>query len=130
MTTVVAPRYGNDQKSGVMVNKLLYPFWELMLLNNVGGKVKSVDYTDKTVQVYGTLSTGGSITLRGSNKENPDETVAADWFNLNDPTQTALTFTALGGKQVLENPMWLSPICSAGDGSTSLNMAVTAIKRT
>lgn len=128
-TPAVTPRFGNNQSDGVPTGKMLYPFWELLNSTAYGAKVKTVDYADKTVHVYGTFGAGGSITIRGSNKENPVESTTADWFNLNDPSKTALTFTGAGGEQILENPLWISPLVTAGDGSTSINVAITAIKR-
>lgn len=77
------------------------------------GSGNLVSYPDKTVQVTGTF---GSVTLRGSNKANPNDATAADWFTLSDPQGNDLTFTAAGGAIIAENPLWISPITTGGSG--------------
>lgn len=98
---------GNTGISGVVYNT-----WSLGA-GDTGKRVNMAEYADKTVQVTATF---GSCTLRGSNKLSPDDTTAADWFNLTDPQGNALTFTAAGGELIAENPLWLSPITTGGSG--------------
>ena len=87
--------------------------WEtLTATNNVGARVACGHRPGKSIQVVGTF--GGAVTIRGSNLVNPDVTVATDWFNLTDPTQTLISFTAAGGKEMLEQCLWLSPAAAAG----------------
>lgn len=75
---------------------------------------------DKTVQVTGTFGAGGSVTLQGSND-------GTNWETLSDPLGTALTFTAAGLKAVLENPLYIRPIVTAGDGTTDLAVTLCGI---
>ena len=82
---------------------------------DTGKPVRLASYPDRTVQITGTF---GSVTLRGSNKPNPDDAVAGDWFNLTDPQGNAITLTAAGGELIAENPMWVSPITTGGSGYT------------
>lgn len=98
------------------------------LANGDTGKgVKTANFGDKCVQVDGTYGVGGSVTLRGSNKEAPDDATAGDWFSLTDPQANAITkTTGTNGEQILENPLWISPIVTAGDGTTSLNIRLIA----
>lgn len=93
---------------------------------DTGVAVKTANFPDKCVQVDGTFGVGGSVTLRGSNKESPSDATAGDWFTLTDPQANALTKTAAAGEQILENPLWISPIVTAGDGTTSLNVRLVA----
>lgn len=125
---VILVRYGDKYKDMAISGSIL-PLWENMLNGDVGSRVKGGAYKTRTVQTYGTFGTGGSITLRGSNKENPIETTPADWFPLNSAPGSALTMTVAGGANVLEDPLWLSPIVTAGDGTTLLNAAVFGVKR-
>ena len=64
-------------------------------------------YPEKSVQVYGTFSTG-VVKLEGSN-----EVVAAptSWVSLNDPNGNELTFATATKRieEVLENPMQIRP---------------------
>ena len=80
---------------------------------DTGKPVAMATFPDKTWQA---LATFGSVTLRGSNKAAPDDTVAGDWFNLTNPQGVALTLTAAGGSLVAENPLWISPITTGGSG--------------
>lgn len=76
--------------------------------------------SDKCFHASGTFGVGGSVSLRGSNKAAPVVTT--------DPILTAgegganpVTKTAEGMEQVQENPLWIWPHVTAGDGSTSIN---------
>lgn len=82
---------------------------------DTGAPLALYTFPDKTVTVTGTF---GSVTLRGSNKENPNDATAGDWFNLTDPQGNAITLTAAGGELIAENPLWISPITTGGAGYT------------
>lgn len=79
-----------------------------------GAPYEGVDFSDRTVQFDGTFGTGGSITLEGSND-------GTNWFPLTDPQGNAITKTAAGLEVIEENPRYVRPRVTAGDGSTSLN---------
>lgn len=89
----------------------LYLWETLTNTNNVGSRVMVGHRPGKSVQVMGTF--GGAVNIRGSNKLDPDVTVSADWFNLTDPTQTTIALTAAGGKEILEQCLWVSPAVGA-----------------
>lgn len=93
---------------------------------DTGVAIKTANFSDKCVQIDGTFGASGSVTLRGSNKAAPSDATAGDWFTLTDPQANALTKTAAAGEQVLENPLWISPIVTAGDGTTALNIRIIA----
>lgn len=101
--------------------------WEtLTATNNVGERVFVGHLPSKSIQVMGTF--GGPVTFRGSNKPDPDVTVAADWFNLTDPTQTTISFTAAGGKEVMEQVLWVSPAAAAGVSDVDLYLLAAAVR--
>jgi hypothetical protein len=75
---------------------------------------------DRTVQVTGTFSTGGSVSIEGSNDG------GTTWAILSDPLGNALTFTAAGMKQITEMPDLIRAHVDGGDGSTSLNVYLSA----
>lgn len=106
-----------------------YVMWSAMLNLGWGSASKIMAADLNTVQVYGTFGTGGSVTMRGSLKDAPDPAVPADWFNLTDPQGVAVTFTAAGGKRFQECPLWISPLVTAGDGTTSLNVLALSLRR-
>jgi len=80
---------------------------------DTGKPVLFAQYPDRTVHITGTF---GSVTLRGSNKSNPDDATAGDWFDLTDPQGNAITLTSAGGELIAENPLWVSPIATGGSG--------------
>jgi len=101
--------------------------WTLAL-NDTGAPVKMPQYRDKTVDIYGTFGASGSVTLRGSNKPDAAAATAGDWFTLTDAQANAITKTAKAGEAILENPLWISPICTAGDGTTAITVAINGVK--
>lgn len=104
-----------------------FPSWIGMQNGDVGAKTKIADFAQaKMAQILGTIGAGFSLTLRGSCKPNPDETVATDWFTLKDPANAAATFAALGGVQLNGNPLFISPQITAGDGTTLIDVYLLA----
>jgi len=82
--------------------------------------------SDKCVQIFGTAGTGGVITMQGSN--DPRVITApssAIWFTLTDPSANTIVGAALG-EQIIENPRYIRPNVTAGDGSTSLTAIICA----
>lgn len=93
------------------------------LLNGDDGAAIGPDwaaFSDRSVQVTGTLGAGGTLVWEGSND-------GTNWATLNTPAGTALSFTAAGLKQVLEGALYMRPRVTAGDGTT--NLAVTVFAR-
>jgi hypothetical protein len=64
-------------------------------------------YPDKSVQMFGTFSTG-VVKLEGSNEV---AVAPTSWVSLNDPNGNELTFATATKRieQVLENPMQIRP---------------------
>jgi len=122
-----AVRFGNKNVGGI-VNRMLYPIWEAIPNGDYGERIKLGEYRDATVQITGTFGTGGSISLRGSNLEDPDAGTAAHWFIITDPQGNAITKTAAAGEVNLEAPLWISPIVTAGDGTTAINVFLKATR--
>lgn len=91
--------------------------WTGLDLDDSGIPIECVGYADRTVQVTGTFGTGGSVTIQGSN----DKT---NWFALTDPQGNAITKTAAGLELIMEAPLYLRPIVTAGDGTTSLTVSI------
>ncbi len=96
---------------------------------DTGAPIAFASYGDKTMQIFGTFGSGGSVTLQGSN----DPRVVSDagnavWFSLVDPQGNAITKTSAAGEALLENPLYIRPSCTAGDGTTSLTVILCARK--
>lgn len=101
---------------------VINPSWTLTASGDVGARIKIPNYTDKTVHIYGDFADSGSVSLRGSNKPDPDEETAGDWFILTDAQANAITKLAAAGEVVLENPLWISPIKNAGTAAITLSL--------
>lgn len=89
--------------------------WTLTDADATGDWLECAIGSDKSMQVVFSAGTG-TVKLEGSNE--PGTPVAA--FNLRDPTATALSFTASGGAQVLENTLKVRPVLSGASGATVL----------
>ena len=122
--TVIAPVVTQLNVKAVEVR------WPNMENGDTGGPVALPQYPDKTVQVVGTFSTGGSVEMEGSPEAAPG---AGDWGGLHNPQGTLISF----GVGALENdPMVLAentrvmrPVVSAGDSSTDVTVVVIAVAR-
>jgi len=79
-----------------------------------------LQYLDRTFQVTGTLGSGGTVLIEGTND-------GVNWATLSDPQGVLLSITALGIYQVIQVTLKMRPRVSAGDGTT--NVAVTGLLR-
>lgn len=89
--------------------------WTGLDSDDSGSPIECVDYTDRTVAITGTFGSGGSVTLQGSND-------GTTWFALTDPQGNAITKTAAAMELVIEAPVYIRPLVTAGDGTTSLTV--------
>lgn len=106
-------------------NRSTYITWSNMANGDVGEYLKFAGHADKTMQVFGTFGTGGSLTFEGSN----DPRVVTDpnnavWFTMNDPQTLPLVKTSAGGDLIIENPIYMRPRVDSGDGTTSLTVII------
>jgi hypothetical protein len=95
--------------------------WNLPASGDDGDWVELPQFPDKSVMVTGTFGTT-TVTIQGTNeadKTNPQ--------TLNDPQGTALTFTSARIEQILENPRFIRPIASAGNG-TNFKITMTCVR--
>jgi len=87
--------------------------WSGILNGDDGAPALWIDYADRCFQVTGTFGAAGSVTMQGSND-------GTNWASLTDPQGNALTFTAQKIEQAIELPVYVRPLCTAGDGTTDL----------
>lgn len=84
--------------------------WTPLTETNADGlPTGSVGSGDRCFQATGTFGAGGTIILEGSLD-------GSNWFGLKDPAGAAISLTAAGIRQVLENPRFLRPRVTAGTG--------------
>lgn len=90
------------------------------LANGESGDTPTADIMsgDRVAQITGTFGAGGTIIMEGS----VDGTT---WFQLRDPSSTVISFTAAGGKAILEAVPFIRPRVTAGDGTTALTCQVS-----
>lgn len=94
----------------------------LTTTDNYGSPVELPGWSDRSIQLLGTLSTGGAVTMYGSNKASPTLTDDVDWSILTDPQGNNIALSTLKIEQILEVTRWIRPKITGGDGSTSLNV--------
>lgn len=75
-----------------------------------------------TFQATGTWGVAGTLVIEGSND-------GVTWFTLNDQANLALSMTANALKTVRDQPLYIRPRVTGGDGTTSL-IVVAALQKT
>jgi hypothetical protein len=95
--------------------------WSGLLVNDDGAALAVPWFAEKTVHVKGTFGAGGTAKIQFTN----DGATAATFGALTaclarSPDSVAISITGEDGKIILENPVWLRPIITAGDGTTNL----------
>ena len=106
--------------SGVMIYR-----WMEMGNGDTGEPLYLSHSSDKTVQVYGTFGTGGSVTLQGSNHKADEEQTYA---SLHKVDISAATYGSAGMDVIIDNPIAIRPNVTAGDETTSLNVILCCCK--
>lgn len=91
--------------------------WEGLGDGDDGTPIRLSFSADKSVQVSGTFSTGGELTLEGSMDN-------ANWETLSDPQGNALALSSGGVKTILQNPRYIRPRVTGGDASTDLEVLI------
>lgn len=97
--------------------------WLALPTAGVGSAVGLTRFADKTVQVTGNFGGVATVTIKGSNDG------GTTWFTCHDPQGGALTFSAANGALIAESPERIRPEIGAGDGTTSINVYITAVRK-
>lgn len=92
--------------------------WNGIGLNGVGSYLNAPGLPDKTVTVHGTFGTSGSIQLEGN------DDLGLTWDILRDINGNQLKFTSNTTITIAENPLFIRPHVTAGDGTTSLTVVI------
>jgi len=103
------------------VGEALYTWTPLTTTNADGQPAQYQGAGDRVMQITGTFGAGGTVLVQGSCD-------GTNWFGLNKPNSTAISLTAAGLVEILENCPYIRPFVSAGDGTTSIT-AILAIRR-
>jgi hypothetical protein len=90
--------------------------WTPLAQGDSGQALPHSQYSDKSVQVFGTFG-GASVAVEGSNN-------GTVWATLTDPQGNDLLITAAKIEMVTEATAFIRPRVVGGDGSTSLTVAM------
>lgn len=85
--------------------------------SDVGTPIEMPGSADRSVQVTGTLGTGGSLRVEGSMD-------GVTYHVLTDPQGNALDITTLKIETIMEVVRYIRPRITAGDGTTSLTCRI------
>ena len=103
------------------MNAAVYTWIGLTIASPDGQPAGYAGTGDRTMQVTGTFGASGAVYAQGSLD-------GVNWFQLHDPSNTLISFTAAGLKAILENCNYVRPYVNAGDGTTNIT-AVMAVRR-
>jgi hypothetical protein len=108
----------DSYRTQTQTQKAYVAHWDNITIADQCAPLQSAQYTDKSVQVFGTFGVGGSVTFQGSND-------GTNWATLTDPQGNPLTFTGAKIEMVSEATLFVRPVVT-GDGSTSLTVLLLA----
>lgn len=91
--------------------------WSGLLNGEAGDALTLPFYADKTVQILGTFGSGGTIVIEGSND-------GTNYATLTDPSDNALSKGAASIETIMQNPLYIRPRVTAGDGTTNLTVII------
>lgn len=122
----------NSPEKALGSNDIKAGGWPSIPTAQAGERIYVAEYADTTIHINGSFSGSATAAMRGSCKDLPDPDTAGDWFTLHaahDGSELS-GLDANTGAVLLENPLWLSPLVTGGDGSTALNFDITLKKGT
>lgn len=122
----MAERAKVDLPANTWGDSCQYVRWNglLQTSSDTGEAFECPGAADRSVQLLGTLGTGGAVTIEGSNAAAPG---VNDWGVLTDPQGNNLVLTSIGKVEaVSEVTRWIRPRVTAGDGTTNLDVALVA----
>ena len=93
--------------------------WTGLSTGDVGTPMDCARLNEKCVHVTGVNGAAGTTVIQGSND-------ATNWVTLADPQGNALSIGASVIEQILENPRYVRPNQTAGDGTTSITVRIVA----
>lgn len=94
--------------------------WLGMVSGDVGAPVELPVFSDRTVQVNGTLGAGGSIVVEGSID-------GVEYLTLNDPQGLPLEITTKKVETIMEIVKFIRPRVAAGDGTTLVDVHILMV---
>jgi hypothetical protein len=95
--------------------------WPNMKLGDVGAATTYSRYRDRSIQIVGTLSVGGGVTIKGSNDN-------INFTPLTDPRGNNLVITGERLEQIEDCSFSLYPEVTSGDASTDVTAVLFACK--
>lgn len=106
--------------SNAVTRGVLRTTWTGLLNGDSGSPMTAAALSDKSVHVFGTVGTGGTLVVEGSNNG------GLSWITLTDPQGSPLSFTAESLVSILENSLAVRPRVSSGDGTTNFSVVIVA----
>lgn len=83
---------------------------------DVGAPAEWLNHADRSVHVMGTFA-GSTVVIEGSND-------GTNYYTLNDPSGSPLSFTTAGLRQVQELTQYIRPRVSVGNESMDVDVAL------
>jgi len=105
---------------------VLQTTWPNMANGDFGTPLDAPWLPDKTVTVRETFGVGGSVTIKGTDRNDPAAVTLWDPLNDTRGEGNAMTFTSRDTKTLLENPGKIAPHVTAGDGTTSITVVIVS----
>ena len=94
--------------------------WETLTTTNDNGRALELPvYPEKTVHILGTFGSGGTVKIQGSND-------GTNWIDLTDTRGNTISKIATYLGTIAENPRYIRPFVSAGDGTTDIDVILIA----
>ncbi|MCU1273068.1 MAG: hypothetical protein JWO48_499 [Bryobacterales bacterium] len=102
-------------------NNAHYVSWTPLANGDSGTPYGMPGFADRTVQIAGTFGVGGTVVIEGT-------VDGTNYATLSDPQGNAISKTAAGIEAVSELVKLIRPRVTAGDGTTSITVALIARK--
>jgi len=94
--------------------------WPNMQNGDTGQPIKAARYPDKTIQATGNFSGSANVAVQGSND-------GSTYGALKNIQGNSIGLTNVQPEFVVENPEYLYPEVTVGDGSTLLDVSVVML---
>jgi hypothetical protein len=100
--------------------------WADLTTTGAGRALDAVAYPDKTVVLSGTIGSGTTLVIQGSNTATNVLSTGGAWYTLTDQSDNALSLTTGKVETIAQNPRYIRPRITAKNANTNVRVTIVA----
>ena len=114
-------------KAETLAKGVIRAEWTGITATGPGRCLDAFAYPDKTVVLSGTIGSGTTVVIQGSNTATSVLTTgAAGFYTLTDQSDNALSLSTGKAETIAQNPQYIRPLVTAKNANTNVKVTIMA----